>query len=244
MRQGHIETASKRIRVMVGGEMIADTTHPLLVWEKEYYPTYFFPREDVAEGVLVAREGTRQAPLGKADVLAVSTDRVEIEAGAYSYRDGPGELDGHVTFVWRKMDRWFEEDEEVYVHARDPYKRVDVLRSSRHVRVEIDGVVVAESSQPTLLFETGLPVRYYLPRADVRMDLLEPSPAATECPYKGTAQYWHAVIDRTHHEDVVWSYPFPTLESAKIAGLLCFYDERVDVFVDGERQARPKTPFS
>jgi len=130
------------------------------------------------------------------------------------------------------------------VHPRDPYTRIDSLRSSRHVRIDVDGVTVAESTGPTILFETGLPPRYYLPKTDVRMDLLSPSDSTTECPYKGTAEYWNLEVDGTTHEDIVWSYPFPAHESAPIAGLVCFYDERVDVTVDGVDQERPETPFT
>jgi uncharacterized protein (DUF427 family) len=142
------------------------------------------------------------------------------------------------------VDAWFEEDDEVFVHARDPYHRVDVLNSSRHVRVEIDGATVAASRRPRLLFETGLPTRYYLPKADVRMDLLEPTDTTTRCPYKGEAIYWSARIGGQLREDVVWSYPYPIPEIPKIEHLLAFFNERVDLYVDGELQVRPQTPWS
>jgi uncharacterized protein (DUF427 family) len=146
------------------------------------------------------------------------------------------------------MTEWLEEDEPVYVHPRDPFKRVDILASSRRVRVELDGVTVAESSQPRVLFETGLPPRYYLPLPDLRMDLLRPSETSTRCPYKGTAAYWsvdtsaEAEAGRLHR-DVVWIYRSPLPESQKIAGLACFYNERVDLYVDDEFVPRPKTWF-
>jgi uncharacterized protein (DUF427 family) len=133
------------------------------------------------------------------------------------------------------MDSWFEEDEEVFVHARDPYKRIDALRSSRHVRVEVDGVVLAESDHPTILFETSLPPRYYLPKVDVRMDLLEPTDTVTRCPYKGQARYWSARIGDRLEQDIAWSYPSPFPESQPVMALVCFYNERVDLIVDGER---------
>jgi uncharacterized protein (DUF427 family) len=142
------------------------------------------------------------------------------------------------------MDAWFEEDEQVFTHARNPYTRVDILASSRHVRVEIDGVTVAESASPRLLFETGLPVRYYLPRTHVRMDLLELSEGVSHCPYKGQAQSWSVRLDGRLHENQAWSYPTPLPESVKVAGLMCFYDEKVDIHVDGVRQERPRTKFS
>ena len=132
----------------------------------------------------------------------------------------------------------------MWVHARDPYTRIDVLSSSRRVRIEIDGVTVADSTNASFLYETGLPVRYYLPKTDVRMDLLTPSDTSTACPYKGTARYWSAEVNGETHQDVVWGYDSPLPESQKITGLICFYDEKVDVYVDEERQERPKTKFS
>ncbi len=169
----------------------------------------------------------------------------EATSAATWYVDSPmDELKGTIRFKWAAMDAWFEEDEEVYVHARDPYARVDVLQSSRHIRVEVDGVTVAESRQPRLLFETGLPTRYYLPKTDARMDLLIPTEHRSHCPYKGTAEYYSLQVKGTTHENFVWWYRFPTPESAKIAGYLCFYNERVDVYVDGQLQARPQSPFS
>lgn len=238
-----MEKSQKWVRVMLGGEVVADTRRPLLVWERPYYPTYYFPRADVRTDLLTPIDRNRRSPLGDAPAFTVTAGDREATAAAYHHPGLEG-LEDHVAFVWQKMDHWFEEDEEVYVHPRDPYTRVDILRSSRHLRIEIEGATVAESVRPTLLFETGLPVRYYLPKTDVRMDLLEPSEKTSECPYKGTAEYWSAVIDGDRHDDVVWSYPFPTQESAAIAGLMCFYDERVDVYVDGEIQDRPKTIFS
>ena len=133
------------------------------------------------------------------------------------------EIAGFVSFEWSAMSNWFEEDEEVFVHARDPYKRVDVLQSSRHVEVLIDGVKVADSSRPRLLFETGLPVRYYLPKTDVRLDLLVDSDTETSCPYKGDAGYWHVRTGDGLIEDIVWGYASPVAESAEIAGYMSFY---------------------
>ena len=140
--------------------------------------------------------------------------------------------------------RWFEEAMEVHVHARDPRKRVDVLPSDRHIRVELDGELLAESHSPHALFETNLPTRWYLPREDVRFELLEPSITVTRCPYKGSAVYWSAHIGDTLHRDLAWSYPEPIIECPRIAGLVCFFNERVDLVVDGERLERPDTEWS
>jgi uncharacterized protein (DUF427 family) len=139
------------------------------------------------------------------------------------------------------MDVWFEEDEEVYVHPRSPYTRVDILSSSRHVEVAVGGVTVADSHQPRLLFETGLPPRFYLPQTDLRMNLLRPSSTSTSCPYKGTAAYWSVEVDGERFEDLCWIYRTPLPECTKIAGLVAFYNERVDLRVDGELLERPKT---
>ncbi len=202
----HMETSPKHVRVMLDGRFVVDSYGPLLVWEKPYYPTYFFPLGDVDGSVLDGRR---------------------------SYGRAEPELDGYVALRWNEFDHWFEEDEEVFVHARDPYKRIDILRSTRHVVVTVDGVVVADSKQPTMLFETSLRRRTYLPLTDIRMDLLVPSSSRTQCPYKGEAKYWSVRIGETLHRDLVWSYPSPIWEAAPIAGLACFYDERVDMTVDG-----------
>ena len=149
-----------------------------------------------------------------------------------------------VSFDWNAMDSWYEEEEEVFVHARDPHKRVDVLLSSRHVRVEVNGETVAETRRPHLLFETSLPTRYYIPAEDVRMELLEPSHLHTRCPYKGTAGYWHVNAGGQRVRNLVWSYRETIPENPRIRDLLCFFNEQVDLYVDGELQQRPITPWS
>ncbi|HEX2065000.1 MAG TPA: DUF427 domain-containing protein, partial [Acidimicrobiales bacterium] len=171
-------------------------------------------------------------------------DRVAEDA-AWHFPNSPVDaLREGVRFDWQAMDAWFEEDEEVFVHPRDPFKRVDVLNSSRHVEVVVNGVRVADSHQPRLLFETSLPVRYYMPLVDLRLDLLRPSEKTSRCPYKGTATYWSVEAGGEVFPDLVWCYRAPVLESAKIAGLACFFNERVDLYVDGVVQERPVTPFS
>jgi uncharacterized protein (DUF427 family) len=241
-----VEDGSKRVRVVLGGEVVADTGRVKLVWEKPYYPAYYFPAEDVRTDLLVRTGETDHSPSrGDAQVHDVKVGDREAPAAAAWYVASPIDaLAGLVRFRWEAMDAWFEEDEEVFVHPRDPYTRVDILQSSRHVRVEVDGVTVADSHQPRLLFETGLPPRFYLPKTDVRMELLAPSERRTQCPYKGTAEYYDLHVNGATHEDFVWWYRHPTLESAKIAGYVSFYNERVDLYVDGVRQQRPRTPFS
>jgi uncharacterized protein (DUF427 family) len=166
-----------------------------------------------------------------------------VERAAYQYHNRP-ELEGYIALYWHKMDNWFEEEEEVFVHARDPYKRVDAMPSSRQVRVVVDGVTVAETERPVLLFETTLPTRYYIPVADVHMDYLTPTDSHTRCPYKGIASYWSVSAGDKVYKDLVWSYLDPIPECPKIKGLLSFFNEKVDLYVDGELQERPKSYWS
>ena len=230
-----VEDGHKRIRVYLDGHVVADTIHPKLVWERPYYPVYYFPIEDVRPGVLVATEHTKRSPSrGPADLFDVTAGTRTAEQAAYRHADSPlEEIRDYVAFDWDAMDGWFEEDEEVFTHARSPYTRVDILASSRHIEVKIDGVTVADSHRPRLLFETGLPVRYYLPKTDVRMDLLTPTDTESHCPYKGAASYWSVTVGDTTHEDVVWGYRTPLPESTKLAGLVSFYNEKVDIYIDG-----------
>ena len=230
-----IEHAAKRVRTYLGGEPIADTARPLLVWEIPYYPTYYFPATDVRTELLVADGSVEQsASLGVATSFTVRAGSRQARGAARRYEQSPMEqLRDAFRFEWGAMDAWFEEDEEVFTHARDPHTRIDILPSSREVRVEVDGVTVAQSSSPRLLFETGLPVRFYLPKPHVRLDLLEPSETVTHCPYKGQAQTWSLRIGDRLHEDVAWSYPTPLPESQKIAGLIAFYPHKVGLLVDG-----------
>ena len=181
-----VEKSDKRVRAMLGGEVVVDSLNPLLVWELPYYPTYYFPAEDVQTNLLVETGETRRSPSrGEATQYVVKAG--DGEGAAYAFLEPKvKELDGHYAFVWNTLDHWFEEDEEVYVHPRDPYSRIDIAPSSRRVRVEIEGVTVADTTNASFLFETGLPTRYYIPKTDVRMDLLTATDLATACPYKGT----------------------------------------------------------
>jgi uncharacterized protein (DUF427 family) len=241
-----VEPATKRVRIMLGGVVVADTTAAIYVWENPSFPQYYIPLGDIAPGALKETGNTSRSPSrGTARLFSVQGGDRVVDDAAWCFTDSPLEvLRDRVRFDWWAMDAWFEEDEEVFVHPRDPYTRVDILRSSRAVRIEVDGTVVAETIRPTFLFETSLPRRTYIPKLDVRMDLLEPTPTATMCPYKGTARYWSVRTGGEVHSDLAWSYDAPVRESAPIAGLVAFYDERVDVFVDGQLQPRPRTKFS
>jgi uncharacterized protein (DUF427 family) len=243
-RSIRVERGAKRVRAFLAGTAVADTIRPLLVWEIPYYPTYYFPAEDVRDDLLHVDGGG--VPTGDGELLTVRVGEREARAAAVRFGETADNkrLRGTVRLQWDAMDAWFEEDEEVFTHARDPHSRIDILASSRHVRVEVAGEVVAESTSPRLLFETGLPVRYYLPKPHVRLDLLEPSETVTHCPYKGRAETFSVRAGGRLHPDLAWSYPAPLPESQKIAGLVAFYNEKVDLFVDGRREERPDTPFS
>ena len=240
----YYEPTPRWIRVKFGDEIIADSRRALLVWEGGGPRLhYYFPRDDVRLDLLV--ETGRKGQKRQTWHVKVG-DRVADNA-AWSYdevHEGLEGIEGYVAFRWHKMDHWYEEEEEAFVHARDPYHRVDTIPSSRHIRVEVDGVTVAETKRPYLLFETGLPTRYYIPPEDVRLDLLEPSQAHTACPYKGIASYWSVKAGDQIYQDIVWGYPDPIAEIPKIKGLLSFYNEKVDIYVDGELETRPDSPFA
>ncbi len=241
-----VEPAQKRIRAVIAGQTVAESDNTVLVWEKPYYPTYYFPATDVDTSLLAPSGETKRSPSrGEADLHNIKVGDEQRENAASWFKDSPvAEIVDHIRLDWPSMDAWFEEEEEVYVHARDPYTRIDILPSSRHIRVEVDGVTVAESTQPRLLFETGLPTRYYLPKGDVAMELLTASELVTSCPYKGDAHYYHVTVNGTTRENIVWWYPFPVEESSRVAGYVSFYNEKVDIYVDGQLEAKPKTVFS
>ena len=214
-----IEPSPKWIRGTIGDRTVVDTRNAQLVWEHEYYPWWYVPVADV------------DMPAPDATATTSIPD-----------------LPNHVKIEWSAVERWFEEDVEVFVHPRDPYRRVDTLPSSRHVVVRVDGTVVADSTNPTILFETGLPARYYLPADDVRLDLLTPTDTTSGCPYKGVARYWSITVggaeNAAEHVDLVWGYDYPLPESALVKGMLCFYNEKVDLEIDGEPVERVRTKFS
>jgi uncharacterized protein (DUF427 family) len=240
------EPSNKRVRVFLGGVCIVDSRDAQYVWEGPRYPQYYLPRADFVDGVLEPSTTISRSPSrGTARHFTVSAgDREAIDA-AWCYEDSKlPELCGRVRLEWEAMDAWFEEDEEVFVHPRDPHTRVQILPSSRHVLVAIDGFVVAETFRPSFLHESGLPRRTYIPKLDVRMDRLQPTETRSMCPYKGTAAYWSVRTDDALHPDLAWSYPAPLRESSPIAGLVAFYDERVDLTLDGALQQRPRTHFS
>ena len=243
-----VEPCPRRLRVVFGGEVVADTTEALYLFETGHLPKYYFPLAHVRKDLLRESDHTSHCPRkGDARYWTIEAGGRVSRDAVWAYPeviDGCPDITGYVSFYWNRVDAWFEEDDEVFVHARDPYKRVDVLRSSRHVVVRIDGEVVADSHRPLLLFETSLPTRYYLPRLDVRADVLQPSATTTRCPYKGVAEYHSVRIGETVHDDIVWFYPSPIPEIPKIEQHLCFFNERVDLEIDGLAQERPQSQWS
>jgi uncharacterized protein (DUF427 family) len=254
------EPTEKRIRGMLGDETVIDSTRAMLVWEpKRIVPAYAVPVDDVdgeieaappddAGGAPVDAPRLGDRPVYDPSIpFSVHTAdgeplRIRARGGreAAAFRAADPELDRYVILDFRAFDAWYEEDERNVAHPRDPFHRIDVVHSSRHVRVERDGDILADSSRPYLLFEPPLPVRYYLPREDVRTDLLQPSDTRTFCAYKGQASYWSLAGEA----DVAWSYPQPLREAAEVTDRLAFFNERVDLVVDGDRLERPITPWS
>ena len=241
----HVEPVPRRVRAVLGGETVVDTTRARYVWEWSNYPQYYIPTTDVVEGVLVDEGVSQHSPRGDTALHGIRVGDVHRRHAAKVLGTSTVEgLDHTVRFEWSALDAWFEEDEQVFVHPRDPYTRVDALRSTRSVRVELDGAVLAESSSPVLVFETGLPTRYYLNRLDVDGAHLVSSDTVTECPYKGTTSgYWTAHIGDATYPDIAWAYDFPTRELLPIAGLIAFYNEKVDIFLDDRQLERPRTHF-
>ena len=234
----------RRVHVHFGGVRVADSARAMLLRQHGFLPIYYFPAEDVCTDLLVPTEYTTHSPYkGTASYWHLRTAERTAQFAVWGYaRPNPGSPDtrGYYGFDWHSMDAWYEEDERIYVHARDPMLRVDALHSTRRLRVDIGGATIAESSRPVLLFETGLVTRYYLPPADVREDLLQPSPTYTLCPYKGRARYYHLELGGVRYEDVAWQYACPLPAVAAVAGHLAFWNEREDttIYVDGEPIAR------
>jgi len=242
---GHVEPVPRRVRAFLGGQVVLDTNQARYVWEWPNYPQYHIPRGDVDAAVLVDEDNPRRRQLGTARRHGLRVGELERPDAAWVYERDAGELAGTVRLDWEALDAWFEEDEQVFVHPRNPYARVDALRSTRRVRVELEGIVLAESAATVMVFETGLPTRYYFDRAAVRFEHLVAADTVTACPYKGvTSGYWSVRAGGELHPDLAWAYAFPTRQLLPIAGLVAFYNEQVDVLVDGERLRRPATHFS
>jgi uncharacterized protein (DUF427 family) len=241
----HIEPVPRRVRAVLAGETILDTTRAIYVWEWPNYPQFYIPLADIRPGVLVDEDHPQKVRRGATRLQTLTVGEVARPSAARVFTEDslPG-LAGMVRFEWAALDSWYEEDEEVFVHPRNPYTRVDALRSTRTVQVSLDGVVLAESSSPVMVFETGLPTRYYLNRTEIRWEHLVHSDTETSCPYKGkTTGYWSVVTPGGTYDDLAWAYDFPTRQLLPIAGLVSFYNEKVDISIDGMPLPRPVTHF-
>jgi uncharacterized protein (DUF427 family) len=241
----HVEPAPRRIRAYLGGEQVLDTTRALYVWEWPFYPQYYIPLADVRRDLLVPEGRSQQTGRGLAELHGLKGGGLHRPRAARLIAESPlAELAGTVRFDWDALDAWFEEDEQVFVHPRSPYVRVDALRSHRRVRVELGGVVLADSPSPVMVFETGLPTRYYVSKTEVDFRHLVPSDTVTACPYKGrTSGYWSVRAGGSVHKDLAWAYDFPTRQLLPIAGMVAFYNEKVDIVLGGQPLERPRTHF-
>jgi uncharacterized protein (DUF427 family) len=237
------EPTEKRVRALLGDAVALDSTRALLVWEpRRVVPAYAVPEDDIRASVAPAprTDATADGILHPGIPFAVHTaDGEPVTIGG---REHAGlrlaELGGHVALDFRAFDAWYEEDEQIHGHPRDPYSRIDIRRTSRPVRIELDGVVLAETTRARLVYETQISTRFYLPREDVKV-ALEPSDLRTYCPYKGEASYLCFDAAGRRHENLVWCYEDPLPDARPIAGLVAFFDERVDVHLDGELRPRP-----
>lgn len=233
-----IVSTDKRVRGLLNGKWIFDTTGAKLVWEHKFFPQYWIPKADF----LPTATFTDDKPISG---IQSSTSQLSVGDKSVSTLLVPdafdSELAGLVKIDFKALDAWYEEQTQVLYHPKDPYHRVDVLPSGRKVRVEIDGVVIADTGDEggvQSLWETNFPGRWYLPRTAVNWEYLKPSETKTGCPYKGQASYYSAVVNGKEYSDVVWWYPNPTHESVQVAGLLCFYPDKVETFVDGKAIAK------
>lgn len=247
-RSLYIEPTPKRIRAEVAGETVADSRSALILQESGLQPVYYFPREDVRLELFEPTDRHTKCPSkGEASYYSIRVGDREVRNGAWYYPEpieGAEPIADMIAFYWDRVDRWLEEDEEIHVHPRDPYHRIDVLQSSRHVRILLEGELLAESDRPLALFESNLPTRWYLPREDVVAEL-EPTDTVTRCGYKGQASYYSVKLGSGETvRDLVWTYEDPLEETGRIKGRLCFFNERVDIEVDGEPQERPVSAWS
>jgi uncharacterized protein (DUF427 family) len=234
----------KRVRVTFGGETIIDSSAAKLLLESSHIPVYYFPKQDFRTEFAEKTAHDSYCPFkGTASYWTLNAGGKSAENAVWGYEtpyDEAEALADHVALYWQPMDGWFEEDEEIFCHARNPHVRLDILKSTRPVRVEVGGIVLAETRRARFLFETGAAPRHYIPEEDVRVDLLTPSQTRTQCPYKGDAHYFSFTGAEPAIADIAWSYAQPLPEASPIAGHICFYKRHVDgIYVDGVRQEKP-----
>jgi uncharacterized protein (DUF427 family) len=238
----YLDPCAKRVRVIVNDATVADSIDTILLQEQGLQPVYYFPPGDVDANHLVPSDRATYCPKkGDASYYSVKVGKHEVKNCAWYYPEpkaGAQAIAGYIAFYWDRVDHWYEEAEEVFVHPRDPYHRVDIIPSSRHIKVSFQGQTLAETTRATALFESNLPTRWYIPREDI-VAPLQPSEAHTGCPYKGQASYHSVDLPDDKGTDIVWCYQKPLTAAQRIAGLHAFYNERVDIEVDGILQPRP-----
>ena len=244
-----VEDSPRRVRAVFNGETIAQSGRMKLMHETRHLPVYYFPIEDVRQDLMQKTDHSTHCPhKGDASYWSIHVGDKVAENAMWTYEnpiDKVANIKGLVAFYWNKLDHWYEENEEIFVHARDPYKRIDTIASERHIQVIAGGEMIADTKRAHCLFETGLPTRYYIPKEDVRTELLTPSDLLTACPYKGVAHYHSASAGGQTFDNIVWTYPDPVPDCPKIKDLLCFYNENVDMIrVDGVEEPKPKTKWS
>jgi uncharacterized protein (DUF427 family) len=244
----YFEDVPHRIRAIFERETIVDSLRAKLLHESGRLPVYYFPEADLRADLLERSDRVAEdSRKGKAVHWSVVVGARRAEDAVWSYTepsDAAHWLAGHYTIAWGGMDEWFAEDEQLFGHPRDPYSRIDVYKSSRHLRVLRDGEVLADTRRAKVLFETALPPRWYIPAEDVRTELLVPTSTKTRCAYKGSASYWSVRVGDRMLDDLVWTYAEPQHDAEPVRDLLCFFNERVDLDIDGEVQERPKTQWS
>ncbi|KAL8836037.1 MAG: hypothetical protein Q9170_003082 [Blastenia crenularia] len=228
------EPCPRRVRGFFDNIFLFDTTAAYYVWEHPYYPHHYIPVSDVKPDAMV-----------KENYLDDKKTVMQVKLKGLTKSTGPallfekGVLKGMIRVAFGDLDTWFEEDVPIYQHPKDPYKRIDILPSSRKITVKVGDVVVAESVLNMFLFETLLRTRYYMPKTAIQWQYTTPSSTSTICPYKGKAEYYNLSVNGKEIADAIWWYRYPTHESAPIAGLVCFYHEKVNLFIDDVREEVP-----
>ncbi len=242
------EASPRRIRIKFNERVVVDSINVMLMREGGHVPVLYFPMKDVRMDLFVpTHHSTHCGYKGDASYWTVSVGNRTEENVMWSYRNPYNEMRSikdYVALYWDRMDEWWEEDEQIFGHARDPKKRLDTVPSHRPVKVVLGGEVVSQTTRAIFAFEGNHPLRFYIPKSDVRMDLLTPTATTSVCPYKGRASYFAAMINGTVYNDIAWCY-FETLpECPRIKDLICFFNENVDaLFLDGKELARPETKW-
>jgi uncharacterized protein (DUF427 family) len=240
-----IEGVPARIRGVAAGETVVDSPNAMLLHETGRLPVYHFPAGEVRTDLLSETGEREQSARGEMAWHRLTIGDREVPRAAWTYPEPAADfLEGLIAFRWGALDEWFAEAEQLFGHPKDPYSRIDVCRTTRHVRVLLDGEVLADSRRARVLYEAALPPRWYLPPEDVDTDRLVPSDHLTRCAYKGVAHYWHVRVGGDLVEDLVWTYPDPDHDAERVRDMLCFFSERVDVELDGVVGERPQTQWS